>query len=46
MTHNLVKNDLKVDVPGGSLFISWNQGEEVYLEGPTEEVFRGEWPLE
>ena len=45
MTHNLVKNDLKVNVPGGSLFISWNQGDEVYLEGPTEEVFRGEWPI-
>ena len=45
MTHNLVKKDVEVNVPGGSLFISWNQGEEVYLEGPTEEVFTGEWPV-
>ncbi|MBM32442.1 MAG: diaminopimelate epimerase [Chloroflexi bacterium] len=43
MTHNLVTKDVKVNVPGGSLFISWNQTDEVYLEGPTQEVFKGEW---
>ena len=45
MTHKLVKNNIKVEVPGGSLYVSWEKGKEVYLEGPTEEVFTGEWPL-
>ena len=37
----------KVDItlPGGTLTIQWNGIGEVYLEGPAEEVFSGEWQL-
>ena len=36
----------KVDIvlPGGELAISWDGKGEVYLSGPVEEVFTGEWP--
>ena len=40
---NLLNNDVKVNVPGGHLNISWVPGEESYLEGPTERVFIGNW---
>jgi diaminopimelate epimerase len=35
----------KVDItlPGGTLTIEWDGEGEVYLEGPAEEVFSGEW---
>ena len=41
----LVHRDVRVNVPGGFLDISWNEGDEVYLEGPTEKVFSGTWEL-
>ena len=36
----------KVDImlPGGDLTIEWDGAGEVYLTGPVEEVFAGEWP--
>ena len=46
MNHNLVENKIKVQVPGGSLYVSWDKEKEVYLEGPTVEVFTGKWPME
>jgi diaminopimelate epimerase len=35
----------KVDIklPGGFLSVDWDGQGEVYLEGPAEEVFSGEW---
>jgi diaminopimelate epimerase len=35
----------KVDItlPGGTLKIEWDGEGEVYLEGPAEEVFSGDW---
>jgi len=38
--------DGKVDItlPGGTLTVDWDGEGEVYLEGPAEEVFTGEWP--
>ena len=37
--------DSEVDImlPGGTLTISWDGVGEVYLSGPVEEVFTGEW---
>ncbi|MCX6009109.1 MAG: diaminopimelate epimerase [Chloroflexi bacterium] len=37
--------DDKVDImlPGGNLTIKWDGAGEVYLSGPVEEVFTGEW---
>jgi diaminopimelate epimerase len=38
--------DSEVDImlPGGNLIINWDGVGEVYLSGPVEEVFTGEWP--
>ena len=33
---------VEVELPGGPLRIHWSPGSEVYMEGPAEEVFRGE----
>ncbi len=32
-----------ITLPGGTLTIEWDGSGEVYLEGPAEEVFSGEW---
>ncbi|MEC8749850.1 MAG: diaminopimelate epimerase [Chloroflexota bacterium] len=41
----LLDNNVKVNVPGGHLNISWVPGDESYLEGPTERVFTGNWKI-
>ena len=41
----LVNENVKVNVPGGFLNISWIVGKEVYLDGPTEKVFSGTWEI-
>ena len=36
---------LVVALPGGRLEVAWaGEGAEAFLDGPTEEVSRGEWP--
>jgi diaminopimelate epimerase len=35
-----------VALPGGILTIEWDGHSEVYLEGPAEDVFTGEWQSE
>jgi diaminopimelate epimerase len=39
-------NSNKVDIklPGGVLEVEWDGAGEVFLSGPTETVFTGEWP--
>ena len=39
--------DGRVDItlPGGTLSIDWDGEGEVYLEGPAEEIFSGEWSV-
>ncbi len=39
-----VGDEIRLQVPGGVLTLSWDGKGPVYLEGPAEEVFRGEWP--
>ncbi len=34
---------LDINLPGGTLTINWDGEGEVYLEGPAEEIFSGEW---
>ena len=34
---------LDINLPGGTLTVNWDGEGEVYLEGPAEEVFSGEW---
>ena len=37
------QGSLDITLPGGTLNIEWDGEGEVYLEGPAEEVFSGEW---
>ena len=37
------KNTVDITLPGGTLKVDWDGEGEVYLEGPAEEVFSGEW---
>ena len=41
--HGHVHELLDITLPGGTLTIEWDGQGEVYLEGPAEEVFTGEW---
>jgi diaminopimelate epimerase len=35
-----------VSLPGGDLFIEWDEGDNhVYMTGPAEPVFEGTYPL-
>ncbi len=36
-------DSVDITLPGGTLTIKWDGRGEVYLEGPAEEVFSGEW---
>jgi diaminopimelate epimerase len=36
-------NEVDIMLPGGTLTINWDGVGEVYLSGPVEEVFTGEW---
>jgi len=36
-------DDVDIMLPGGNLTISWDGVGEIYLNGPVEEVFTGEW---
>ncbi len=36
-------NSVDITLPGGTLTVSWDGEGEVILEGPAQEVFRGEW---
>ena len=38
----LASSPVQVDLPGGSLVISWKAGESIRMEGPTTYVFSGE----
>ena len=34
---------VEIHMPGGVLIVTWPGRGQVYLEGPAEEVFEGEW---
>ncbi|NRD89316.1 diaminopimelate epimerase [Sphingopyxis sp. BSNA05] len=38
----LVSSPVQVDLPGGSLVISWEDGKTIQMQGPTTYVFAGE----
>ena len=40
----LADRQVHITLPGGTLTIDWDGEGEVYLEGPAEEIFSGEWP--
>ena len=39
----LIDDRVDITLPGGTLTIEWDGAGEVFLEGPAEEVFSGEW---
>ncbi len=42
--HDLVDDDVTVELPGGELRVSWPGRGEVVMEGPVARVFEGDWP--
>lgn len=40
----LTGDTIKINLPGGVAEVSWNGQDEVWLTGPAEIVFTGEWP--
>ncbi|MFC2038339.1 diaminopimelate epimerase [Chloroflexota bacterium] len=42
--HGFVDNNVEVKLPGGILEVEWDGIGEVFLSGPTEKVFTGNWP--
>ena len=42
--HDLVDDDVTVELPGGELRVSWPGEGEVVMEGPVARVFEGDWP--
>ena len=41
--HGYVDNKIDIKLPGGILEVEWSGAGEVYLSGPAEIVFNGEW---
>jgi len=42
--HELVGERVEITQPGGMLTVEWDGTGDVYLTGPAEFVFEGEWP--
>lgn len=42
--HGYTGNTATIKLPGGELEVAWDGEGEVYLSGPAEAVFTGEWP--
>jgi diaminopimelate epimerase len=42
--HGYVDDKVDIILPGGTLTVDWDGAGEVYLSGPAEVVFEGEWP--
>jgi diaminopimelate epimerase len=42
--HDYVDSPVDIKLPGGTLSVKWDRKGSVYLTGPAELVFTGEWP--
>ena len=42
--HGMVGDGVEVELPGGTLHIEWDGEGEVWMTGPAEVVFEGQWP--
>ncbi len=42
--HGLITDSSEIALPGGLLLVEWEKGSEVFLTGPVQKVFEGEWP--
>jgi diaminopimelate epimerase len=43
--HGYIDNQVDIKLPGGTLEVEWGGSGEVFLSGPSEIVFTGEWPV-
>ena len=41
----LTDDEVRLEMPGGELIITWPGQGSVYMEGPATQVFEGEWPV-
>ena len=39
----LVGNEVNVNLPGGTLIYTWDGKNDVWMEGPVETAYFGEW---
>ena len=39
-----IDNKVNIKLPGGILEVEWDGAGDVFLSGPAETVFTGEWP--
>jgi diaminopimelate epimerase len=44
--HNRVGDRVEIEQPGGMLTVEWDGKGDVYLSGPAEFVFEGDWSEE
>lgn len=44
--HDYINSEVDIKLPGGILGVEWDGAGEVFLRGPAEIVFSGEWPDE
>jgi diaminopimelate epimerase len=42
--HGYIDNEVAIKLPGGVLEVEWDGKREVFLKGPAETVFKGDWP--
>ncbi len=42
--HGYIAHEVDIKLPGGILEVAWDGVGEVFLNGPAETVFSGEWP--
>jgi diaminopimelate epimerase len=42
--HDYVNSPVDIKLPGGTLSVKWDRKGSVYLTGPAELVFTGDWP--
>jgi diaminopimelate epimerase len=42
--HGYTDDNVDIELPGGTLSLTWGGQGDVFLEGPVEQVFEGEWP--
>ena len=43
--NGLTEEQLWVELPGGRLHINWRNQQRVWMTGPAEEVFQGQWSI-
>ena len=42
--HGYTDDNVDIKLPGGTLSLTWDGKGDVFLEGPVELVYEGEWP--